>query len=352
MPYLLVAAAVEAGVRLLRDPLNRLLMVVVLAVVVQVLLKYPAELEPSSFKISDSHKLAAMSWSDNLFTFASSAVQACKMMLAWSVYLWNVCGLRLKTGSHEVISSSTRLYDDGELQVGGVAWRHVSTLQALGQCMSCTGDQSEDRKRLKRSWEAAFWRNSRVLTCEAISATARLRFWGMISKGIGCFRYSIWVPNKSAAKQVEAGHNKILQRILRIQPLEGESPATYMRRRNGILARERERLGLSVASEWSLSLVRWLEHLGRHPEQPASLLLNVQTDMWLQTLRALHWTPSRDVSLLSGATGTRSGRGKPIRWAEQWVERLRETWGIDNPERDKVRTKQRAEWVRNPCMRD
>jgi hypothetical protein len=46
MPYLLVAAAVEAGVRLLLDPLNRLLMVVVQAVVVQVLLKYPAELIP------------------------------------------------------------------------------------------------------------------------------------------------------------------------------------------------------------------------------------------------------------------------------------------------------------------
>ena len=44
------------------------------------------ELETQGFQIDSSRQLSVMSWSDNLFTFSSSAAQACQMMLTWSHY--------------------------------------------------------------------------------------------------------------------------------------------------------------------------------------------------------------------------------------------------------------------------
>ena len=102
--------------------------------------------------------------------------------------------------------------------------------------------------------------------------------------------------------------------------------------------------------EWSLSLVRWVEHLQRHPDLPADVLLSVQDDLWVQTMRFFSWTPSRPRSLLSGATGTRSGPGKPARWAERWVEALKVSHGTDNPERDKAKTLERAKFVMNSFL--
>ena len=90
--------------------------------------------------------------------------------------------------------------------------------------------------------------------------------------------------------------------------------------------------------------MRWLEHLKRHPGFPAAQLLEIQDDLWLQTLRALH--PTADgVSLLAGRTGTRGGAGKPTRWSALWVAALTEELGVDNAFRDKTLTRERAMMV-------
>ena len=157
----------------------------------------------------------------------------------------------------------------------------------------------------------------------------------------------MWTPNKTAAKLVEGWNNQILQRILKVAYVEGESRERFCKRRNRIVASERERLGLAVSQEWALSLVRWVEHLRRHPELPAAILLTVQDDLWMQISRGLNWTPSRDASLRSGATRTRSGPGKPIRWAELWLEALQTEQGWDNANRSRKLTKQRADFLRN-----
>ena len=83
----------------------------------------------------------------------------------------------------------------------------------------------------------------------------------------------------------------------------------------------------------------------RHPDLPAAVLLSVQDDLWVQTMRS-----SRSRSLLSGATGTRSGPGKPARWAERWVEALKVAHGTDNPKRDKAKTLERAKFVMNSFL--
>ena len=226
-----------------------------------------------------------------------------------------------------------------------VEWRKVPALYSLGQCLSCTGDQSEDRKRLKRSWEAAFWRNSRVLTCKQLGLHSRLSFWGLLSTGIANFRFSMWAPACTAAKLLEGWHNLILRRIVRVSFNNVESPAQFGERRNRAVKAARDHANLSIQSAWSLCLVRWLEHLMRHRDHPASILLASQDDLWLATMRALSWTQGRDPTLRAGATCTRAGAGKPIRWGTMWVDALKEEFGLENPTRDPELTRQKAMMV-------
>ena len=94
-----------------------------------------------------------------------------------------------------------------------------------------------------------------------------------------------------------------------------------------------------------MALVRWVEHVRRHADAPASLLLGVQTDLWLETMRALRWTVSSSPSLGLLGTGTRSGLGKPIRWSERWLDALDTALGLDNAGRDAALTRQRAHLI-------
>ena len=152
----------------------------------------------------------------------------------------------------------------------------------------------------------------------------------------------MWAPSQSAARMIEGWHNNLLQRIVRVRRVEGETPEHFCRRRNRIVAFERNEARLCIRDDWALCLVRWVEHLMRHTDGPGGKLLTVQDELWIQTVRALHWTPSRDASLGSGATGTRLGRGRPIRWVGAWLDILRQSHDLENPDRDKALSRQRA----------
>ena len=88
----------------------------------------------------------------------------------------------------------------------------------------------------------------------------------------------------------------------------------------------------------------------RHPATPASFLITVQDDLWIQTVRALNMRAMSFEGFLAGATSTRSGPGKPIRWADGWLSALEAEWGVDNLTRQKNLTKQRAEYVRKQVL--
>ena len=91
------------------------------------------------------------------------------MMSVWASYLRKLCGLCLKDRSHEVICANPRITNTEVLDCRGVRWKKVGHMVSLGQCIACNGSTAEDRKRLGRSWEAAFWRNSNVLLCKQIT---------------------------------------------------------------------------------------------------------------------------------------------------------------------------------------
>ena len=87
-----------------------------------------------------------------------------------------------------------------------------------------------------------------------------------------------------------------------------------------------------------MSLARWVEHLRRHVECPARVLSSVQDDLWLQTVRAMQAAEMCAQSVRAGRTGTRAGRGKPVRWGHFWVAALEESYGWENVTRDRGHT--------------
>ena len=141
---------------------------------------------------------------------------------------------------------------------------------------------------------------------------------------------------------VQTLHNQILQRIVGAQPLVDDTAETICRRRHRIIADFCDDANLKISKECSLALVRWVEHVRRHADAPASLLLGVQTDLWLETMRALRWTVSSSPSLGILGTGTRSRLGKPMRWPERWLDALDTALGLDNAGRVAALTRGRA----------
>ena len=152
----------------------------------------------------------------------------------------------------------------------------------------------------------------------------------------------MWTPFPSAARLIEGWYNRILQRMIPVASLDDVDPATFCKHRNKVVTMERQRAGLDVKKDWALCLARWMEHVQRHPESPACLILSVQDDLWLETMRALHTAEGSDSALRAGRTGTRSGRGRPIRWSAGWVTAVQDTFGWANSLRDKGLTRERA----------
>ena len=168
-----------------------------------------------------------------------------------------------------------------------MVWKPASTIVSLGHSLTSNGDFSQDRRRLKRSWEATFWRNSRVLTCSRIDLRSRLRFWKTLSKGIGNYRFSMWPPQCATCRQVEGWHNAILQRIIHVPFCADQTAEEFCRNRNRVVAAERDNAGLSVRSAWADSLTRWLEHMQRHPDTTCAIVYAAHDELLLDTIQCL-----------------------------------------------------------------
>ena len=137
----------------------------------------------------------------------------------------------------------------------------------------------------------------------------------------------MWTPLPSAARLIEGWYNRILHRMIPVAAQGDVDAASFCRLRNRVVSLEKQRAGLDVKKDWALCLARWMEHVQRHAESPAHRILSVQDDLWLETMRALHSTEGSDDALRAGRTGTRSGRGRPIRWSAGWVTAVQDPLG-------------------------
>ena len=169
---------------------------------------------------------------------------------------------------------------------------------------------------VKCSWERAFWANARYLRNMKAPVDARLGMWRSIAFGIGDYYFAGWRPALKAASEIESAHNNILRRIIFVQSRQDDTAASFVLRRNSLIAHIKSRNKLCIRSRWAFRLVSWEEHLYRHQDSFAFKLLVAQDDEWLRIQRLLSGSPSVD----AGTTGTRDGRGYPMRWGAGWLD--------------------------------
>ena len=96
----------------------------------------------------------------------------------------------------------------------------------------------------------------------------------------------IW-PAKSSLDVLESASNKLLRFILGARPLLEESQEAFCRRRNRLITSAKNACKFGIKSRFCWKVVTWVEHLWRHKSSPNYLLLSLQDDLWLRTMRAL-----------------------------------------------------------------
>ena len=105
----------------------------------------------------------------------------------------------------------------------------------------------------------------------------------------------LWPPTKRLLSSVDRYQRVLLAACRRIEPLPGEDPASFARRRGRIAGATAREHGL-----WSAAIrsrqEAWLEHLRRASEMGslswASLAISTASCHWLRERRTAHGTPS------------------------------------------------------------
>lgn len=90
----------------------------------------------------------------------------------------------------------------------------------------------------------------------------------------------------------------------------------YSTRRNSVISQVKTKHNMCIRSWWANRLVFWVEHPHRQKATWAYQLLVTQDDEWLRIMCLLAGSPSYE----AGGTGTRVGRGFPVRWGAGWLE--------------------------------
>ena len=153
-------------------------------------------------------------------------------------------------------------------------------------------------------------------------------------------------PSPYSAGLVDSYINKLCKYIVGLHPDGGETVEEFCIRRSSAVKQKRQDVHFDIRKRWALKLTTWMEHVYRHPDDPAYALIQCQNDEWLREERreatTLHSARDED----AGLTRTRAGPGAPIRWGHQWVECVFiSAMGWNNESRSKAASRERAEIV-------
>ena len=102
--------------------------------------------------------------------------------------LFQVGGYLLKPSSKEAVVASTRMYEAYKVNVAQSEWAVSPYFRTLGQTISCTGHCGQCMQDTARSIWRAFWANSKLLRCKAVSIESRIKAWDKVCAGIFEYR--------------------------------------------------------------------------------------------------------------------------------------------------------------------
>ena len=139
-------------------------------------------------------------------------------------------------------------------------------------------------------------------------------------------------PTKPNAQRLDGLQRKFVSQILHLQPNPADTVDTFCQRKWATVRRCINHYGKPFSRMYCTMVVKWLEHLDRHPCTLPNRVRSIADHVWRERRRRL----------MPNAFGTRLGTrktvGQPIRWMTDFIE----THPWNNKTRNEVLTDQRV----------
>jgi len=190
----------------------------------------------------------------------------------------------------------------------------------LGHVLQATGSIRACWTRSRASMWKAFWANPGADAAKQVGIPRKLQLLARAVQPQLSFRCSRWPPQRQIATEVDTLQQKMTASMLKLPRLEGEDPASYVRRRGRVARGHCRKQGL-WAAHWFARAIAWDDHLtrARNGQTWSGRLRDFRGKEWLKQQRALYvprgFSDASAASLRAGRTGTRAVRGKvQTRW--------------------------------------
>ena len=250
-----------------------------------------------------------MSWVDNLYTFSLDPSKAVQMLIDVEQKLQNRWGLKFKASSKMILQPKGSQPCD----LPDAEWSHVSVLPVLGHLVSDDGGLCSDWLAMKHKMWKAFWGNAGAKCVRRCDLMHKIRLIDRAVTSNASFRWSRWPPQKLLANQVDRIQTKMFLIVQNLRPQPGEDLIAWNRRRWKAAHKLVNSSGL-WSQKWFGRVVKWHEHVCRHPEFVIHPLLEWRGKEWLQERRQslLPLLPRglSSLSMFAGRTGTRCTAGR------------------------------------------
>ena len=132
--------------------------------------------------------------------------------------------------------------------------------------------------------------------------------------GTVAYQVPVLRPHKLTITTIETVNNKIMNHMVKLAKIPGETQPDYFRRRAAEMANLKTEAKCCVADVWLKRLVSWCGHIFRHPALPLFRLWHIQTDDWLQNRRDSN----------RNRVDCREAAGFVSRWSEHWWVAVRD----------------------------
>ena len=263
-----------------------------------------------------SEALVLASWVDNIYTVASSSMQAIANLEIFERALESKWKLRFKPSSKLVTSCSGVSDLRGGHREG---WTYVRTYPVLGCHVRCDGSHHDDLLLAERAAWTRFWLGPGKKVSRPIPAYLRAADAERCCLPAFTFRCSWWQYSDDLCARIRAMQKKMICVIKGWRKFSTESWEEYQKRRSRLAH------GICCKHWWNkvvaARILSWYKHCRRaHVRSWATIILAESHELWLQNCRK----KAHSKSIWSGSTKTRAGKGRPCTRFEAGVEEARE----------------------------
>ena len=172
---------------------------------------------------------------------------------------------------------------------------------------------------IRAAWRAFFANPASDLA----KAGGNKRQWRLFQQTVVpslAYRWSKWPPQKSFMNRLDGVQSNMIAALSNIARNPCEGIDSYMCRRGRAARGIAKKQGV-WSSSWLQCAKAWHNHLQRHPESPAGMVMSWHNKQWLQEQRAALLVKRRPkatgLSLFASWTGTRTSAGRPcVRFEE------------------------------------